>query len=128
MGIFLGFTESSKKITIDATTGKVALGEKGGRSSVGIPAVGRNGYIYIGSEVTYYAINSENGEEIWRFKTDEPDGQPTPTIGSEGKIYCGTYDSQNKGKLYALDGTTGQLLWKYVKTRRNRQRTGCRCR
>ena len=114
--LFLASTESSKKIAIDTTTGKVLWEKNIGGSSVGIPAVGVTDTSTLVQEGSYYAINSENGEEIWRFKTDEQDGQATPTIGNEGTIYCGTYDSQNKGKLYALDGTTGQLLWKYVKT------------
>ncbi len=72
------------------------------------PAIGFNGIIYIGGYDQLYAISSENGNKIWGFNTGHVVWS-SPAIGVDGTVYVG---SHNYG-LYALDGITGILKWKY---------------
>ena len=36
--------------------------------------------------------------------------QSSPAIGADGTVYVGSYDNN----VYALDGQSGQLKWKYI--------------
>jgi len=67
------------------------------------PPVVADGVVYVGSyEGTIYAIDAENGSEIWSHELDKP------VIGgvavSGGTLYVGDSD----GKMYALDVTDGE--------------------
>jgi outer membrane protein assembly factor BamB len=67
-----------------------------------------DGTVYVGTVMgTFYAINFENGEERWKFVTEDSIEAP-PTVG-EGKVFIGSADRF----FYCLDQKTGKELWKY---------------
>ncbi len=64
--------------------------------------------VYIGSmDHNLYAINAENGQEIWRFSAGEA-FESSPTV-SDDVVYIRCMD-QN---LYAIDAISGEGKWKY---------------
>lgn len=68
------------------------------------PALAQDGTVYIGSDDGHlYALDPDNGEEIWKFTTQDGVFFPSPTIGNDGIIYLGSHDNN----LYAIypDGT-----------------------
>jgi len=67
----------------------------------------KNNKVYVGSEETCYALDTNNGKLIWEYETDGPITSP-PSV-SDGKVYVGSWD----GKLYAIDAETGKTKWTY---------------
>jgi outer membrane protein assembly factor BamB len=64
--------------------------------------------VYFGSsDGNLYALNADNGEQKWAFKTNGII-RTSPAL-YKGKIYIGSWDSF----LYALDAATGKLQWKF---------------
>ncbi len=55
-----------------------------------------------------YCINAENGEEIWKFKTNGMVLSPVSEV-YEDVIYVGGYG----GKMYAIDFETGKEIWSF---------------
>ncbi len=78
-----------------------------GGASVGTPAYGPEGTLYIGTfNKEMLAINAESGQILWRQTTDGwVWGGPTLR---EGVLYFGDLS----GSLYAMDALTGETLWK----------------
>ncbi|MFC4565917.1 PQQ-binding-like beta-propeller repeat protein [Nocardiopsis mangrovi] len=65
------------------------------------------GVVYVGSDNTYlYAIGTDGGEHLWRFRVGEPEA-PAPVV-AEGVVYAGSGDQY----LYAIDTDTGDELWR----------------
>ncbi len=68
-----------------------------------------NNKIYFGiSKGTFYAIDRNSFEEVWRFQTEGP-------VWCGGSLYgdmviFGSWDCH----LYALDGKTGKEIWRFV--------------
>ncbi len=107
---------------------------KGGPTS---PVIGADGTVYISDSVStsngdivnghLYAINGATGALKWKFKTK---GGPTsPVMGTDDTVYIGDdvpvgypsksalatgkYPLSDYGYLYALNGSTGKLEWKF---------------
>ena len=74
------------------------------------PAVVDN-MVYFGDESnSFYCLNSDTGEEIW--KTPIPYGIPTSSPAVEnGKVYFGA--GNGNGGIYCLNATTGDIIWRY---------------
>jgi outer membrane protein assembly factor BamB len=77
-----------------------------------------NNTLYIGSDDNnLYALSPGNGQIKWKFATEGASaGFTHPTIVN-GVAYFGTAQSMNTtsailGSLYAIDATTGALIWK----------------
>jgi outer membrane protein assembly factor BamB len=70
------------------------------------PAVTEDGIVYFLSKDTIVALDN-NGEEKWQFKTNGATAFG-PTIGPDGTIYQGSWDSY----FYAIN-KDGTLKWKY---------------
>jgi len=81
------------RVTFDRTFHVVAVGDS----------------VYFGSSANdkVYALNAATGKEQWSFFTDGP-VRLAPSV-SEGKVYIGSDD----GRMYCLDGATGELVWKH---------------
>ncbi len=60
-----------------------------------------------GSDGTLRAIQKSNGKELWRFDLDS--GVPTSIAQTDQYLVFGSSHQY----LYALDRTTGQLVWRY---------------
>ena len=67
----------------------------------------KNNKVYVGSEETCYALDTNKGKLLWEYKTDGPITSP-PSV-SDGKVYVGSWD----GRLYAIDAETGKTKWTY---------------
>ncbi len=67
-----------------------------------------NNTIYFGSgDGKVNAINAENGNLLWTFRTDDI-VHNTPAIYND-KLFIGSFD----GNVYALNNSNGNLLWKF---------------
>jgi outer membrane protein assembly factor BamB len=76
-------------------------------NTVGCPALGLDGSIYLGCiDGIFYAINTD-GSLKWKYETGSKINT-TPAIGLDGSIYFGDAN----GILYAIN-TDGSLKWKY---------------
>jgi eukaryotic-like serine/threonine-protein kinase len=65
-----------------------------------------NGILYTGcADGTMYAINSHNGTSVWSKKLDQYGVFTTPSV-LNGVLYF-----QLNQKIYALDGSTGNIIW-----------------
>jgi len=64
--------------------------------------------VYFGSsDGNLYAVNTKNGTEIWRFKTNGSI-HSTPTLNND-ILYVGNWDTY----FYAVNSKTGKELWKF---------------
>lgn len=71
-----------------------------------------NGRIYIADTFGYlYALNSTNGSLVWERKMGNKFDISSPTI-SGGILFIGTRDWDNSA-FFAVNETTGEILWKY---------------
>jgi outer membrane protein assembly factor BamB len=98
-------------VAIDAKTGqekwKVQI------DAVTLPAVAE-GKVYFGTlDGNLCALDSESGDEEWCFATSELI-LPSPSV-ADGVVYFGTgfWSISDTGYLYAIDGQTGQELWRF---------------
>ncbi len=71
-------------------------------------AFAEDGTIYWGSLDTYIRAVSPDGRELWRDMT-LGFVAASAAVGSDGTLYMGSFDSN----LYALDGPTGKVKWKF---------------
>lgn len=62
--------------------------------------------IYFGREYLY-AVNTDTGKEIWRFKSD----RPIQSLALEEEIL---YASNSLGDIFALEVNKGRQLWKFT--------------
>jgi len=71
-------------------------------------ALDKNGILYTGGTAeAVYALNSQTGQEVWRFQARAPiDSAP---IVSEDRVYVLALDQT----LYALDRASGEYLWEF---------------
>lgn len=116
---------------IEAESGTLKWKFKTGSRVTSSPAVAK-GLVYFGSfDGDFYALNAATGAQQWKFKTGgerryagkhlhgtEPAGEimpdpfdfflSSPTV-TEETVYFGSGDSN----VYALNGTTGELKWKF---------------
>ncbi|MFQ6095905.1 MAG: PQQ-binding-like beta-propeller repeat protein, partial [Candidatus Bathyarchaeia archaeon] len=77
----------------------------------------RDGIVYVGSGQWVYALNASDGREVWVYQL--PDGniiESSPAV-TPTKVYItggnwSTWETIGPtGSLYALNRTTGQLIW-----------------
>jgi outer membrane protein assembly factor BamB len=66
-----------------------------------------NGLLFISTARGLYALDAENGREVWRYDTELPLGN-SPTVVN-GVVYVGGHDR----KLHALDALNGTHLWSF---------------
>jgi outer membrane protein assembly factor BamB len=69
--------------------------------------IASNGLLFISTARGLYALNAENGQEVWRYDTELPLGN-SPTVDG-GVVYVSGHDR----KLHALDAQTGASLWSF---------------
>ena len=72
-----------------------------------------DGVVFIADASGYvYALDSTDGTLIWENKIGDVIDISSPTI-SGGLIFIGTRDGSN-GAFFALEESTGEILWKYT--------------
>jgi len=71
---------------------------------------------YVASANAVYAVNLENGNELWRFP-EKVDAKKTfyaaPVLTPDGQLIVGGYDRV----LYSLNPQNGQINWQYAEAR-----------
>ncbi|MBT6462598.1 MAG: PQQ-binding-like beta-propeller repeat protein [Opitutae bacterium] len=111
---FIPWAGSLSKDEMDTGYKKVWSFKTGGQVQSS-PAMGPNGWIYIGSnDGNLYALN-QKGEKMWERKVGTNIGRNSPAISSNGTVYIGS----NNHRLHALDGQTGEDIWPPEKTKSN---------
>ena len=72
-----------------------------------VPAVVADGVHYFSPDNHIYALNAGTGEPVWSWSSESDGLIDTTPVAAEGIVYVG-FES---GMFYALDTTTGELLW-----------------
>ncbi|MEQ8173294.1 MAG: PQQ-binding-like beta-propeller repeat protein, partial [Candidatus Eremiobacterota bacterium] len=73
------------------------------------PAIYRSISYFCSHDGTLYAVNIENGEKVWEFKTGTP-GASTPAVAKDWVFFTGGQ------YVYALDRHNGALIWRFKAT------------
>lgn len=68
-------------------------------------------FLYIGSNGFVSAIHPKTGREVWRTVLRQgllggSSGQDVCVLEDQGRVFAGSC-----GRLYAIDGATGEILW-----------------
>jgi eukaryotic-like serine/threonine-protein kinase len=101
-GVLYFGSYDSNVYALDAATGKLLWSYNTHSPANSSPAVA-NGMVYIAEDASVIALNASSGTEQWTFSV----GSGTPTVAN-GIVYI----SGNDNNLYALNASTGALVWK----------------
>lgn len=107
-----GLSENPKLFALNAATGDEVWSINLGASSFGNGALGDD-YLYIGTyeNRSLRAVIPETGEIAWT-QTVSGVGFASKPVYQDGVVYAIASNFDNdRGILYAFDGTTGALLW-----------------
>src|SRR6266540_3174593 len=116
--VFVGSRDDHKLYAFDAVTGNTLWTATTSDWVQSSPAVA-NGVVYIGNNSgDLYAFNAETGSPVWQTAVSPGfDRGSSPTV-SNGVVYVASGIDASAthfdGKLYALDITTGQVLFSEV--------------
>ena len=95
---------------VSKLTLKWAFGFPGATSAYGQPTVAAN-RLFVGSaDGTIYALAADSGCQHWTFKADAP-VRTAISIGNAGDRVA-IYFGDQRANAYAVDASTGALLWK----------------
>ncbi len=84
--------------------GTLAWEASTGGAIISSPAIGSNGYVYVGSKDNkVYAFRVTDGAVMWVFAAPQKEVISSPAIGSDSTVYIGSED----GYLYAILTTQG---------------------
>ncbi len=107
---------------LNSQTGQELWRFKSGGPVAATPTVAE-GVVYVGSDdANLYALDSQTGRVKWKFKADEWEWLQTRPVVVSNTVYvnsgCLTYIKDvcryyRTHRLYALNGQTGQVKWKY---------------
>jgi len=115
--VYIG-DNGGKVVALNASTGILIWRFIAGDTVYSSPAV-VNGVVYIGGDLVtegiVYAVDALSGVKLWSFSTGNLWVYSSPAVAN-GVVYVGSYDhltSTNSGNLYALNASTGKMLWSY---------------
>jgi outer membrane protein assembly factor BamB len=95
---------------LDLESGKQAWRFDTGGIVQASPAIG-GGRVYIGSRnPKVFALDAETGEPAWEFVHTDGSWVESSGVYNDGVLYMGSSDAL---MLFAFDGTTGGVKWKY---------------
>ncbi|GAA4342416.1 PQQ-binding-like beta-propeller repeat protein [Flaviaesturariibacter amylovorans] len=102
---------AGKLYALNGTNGTVKWQySAGGTVASGSPCY-QNGTVYFGSSDGYMnAIDASNGALRWRFLSAGSLAHTTPVV-SNGVLYFGGQRAGGRGALYALNASSGALVW-----------------
>ena len=104
----------------DAKSGEIewvkSLSCRGNQFQLATPAYGEGKLFLATNDGHVYALNPEGGHVRWSKKIAETyDQLNTPVTYADGKVYVGSYKSDNgdnsTGVYYCLNATTGEVVW-----------------
>lgn len=119
---------SGRVYALDGGTGnklwEFAAGESSADSS---PAIGADGTVFVyvyprsdpGQDIKLYALDGGTGRQVWEFASSRTESSSqggwsglwcSPAVGADGTVYVGSVD----GKIYAVNGATGQKVWEFT--------------
>jgi hypothetical protein len=106
---------------LNAYTGAAIWKFSAGDTAYSSPAV-VNGVVYVGGDTladgAVYALDASSGAKLWSFSASNLWVYSSPSVAN-GVVYVGSYDHDatdigvNNGLLFALDASTGKMLWSY---------------
>lgn len=94
--------ENNKVLAINAETGDL-IWEQGNNDIAAIKVLPLLDKIFIEAGAAIYALEKENGQQLWRTNLANPDNTPTLSYWG-GYLYV-----ENFGTLFILDATTGEI-------------------
>jgi outer membrane protein assembly factor BamB len=115
-----------KLYALDGLTGAVKWAfQTGGPIEEAGPGIGPDGTVYVGSDDhKMYALDPKTGTKKWEFLTTAIIFS-SPSFGRDGTVYFGSFflstvgangappSGPFDGNVYAVNGKTGALKWKY---------------
>jgi len=117
---FRGGTHDNTLYCFNATTGKIIWTFNAdtveGYFCVG-PAVAYGMVFELNRDGYLYALDTETGEVVWKYKGPGPLVFPGSPVVADGKIYATTgqamsySDEQSSSEFACLDAFTGKLIW-----------------
>ncbi|MBI81643.1 MAG: serine/threonine protein kinase [Planctomycetaceae bacterium] len=70
-----------------------------------------DGIVYVGDlDGTFYAFQLSDGQNLWKFKTEDQVGFTASAAVQGGQVYIGDMD----GRFYCLDALSGELIWSFL--------------
>jgi outer membrane protein assembly factor BamB len=109
--IFLAIYYDSTMNAYDETNGRLLWTYTLHEGSLSFNAY-HNGRVFIADNLGYvYALNAVTGKRLWETKVGDCCDISSPTI-SGGLLFIGTHDFE-EGAFFALNESTGDILWKY---------------
>ena len=100
--------DGASLFALNASTGAL-LWDYGIASGVrSTPAVA-NGMVYVTNNAVLDTFDATTGAHLWQFEAEGPVGN-SPAVAN-GVVYFGSF---NSGEVYALNASTGALLWQYA--------------
>jgi outer membrane protein assembly factor BamB len=104
----LGYNQSCQLLVLNASTGSFLWNFPLGNQPMiwNLPVIGDKIIYVAGSDNRVFALGAADGRQVWTYEADQP-----LVISSElvnGIVYAGS----QVGVVYALDATTGHLIWK----------------
>jgi len=120
--VFFGSSDS-KVYAVNTSTGQLIWSyQTGAMINQSGPAIA-NGLLYVGSRDGYlYALDVNTGALVWRYAVNNISLEmSSPTVVNNIVYIAGWHDiivgTSNKGSVYAINASTGQLVWeKYQNT------------
>jgi len=109
--VYVGSSDGSL-YALDSTTGSLVweYSSSGSTSFVtSSVSLGLDGLILYGVDEVLLALNQTSGFQVWNYTTDSGYVASAPAVSQSGIVYVSSTDHD----LYAVDGTTGHLLWKF---------------
>lgn len=78
-------------------------------SQSNVPAPTKAIVYFGGQDNNFYALNAQNGDLIWKYKSDGNFSYSTPALENST-----LYSTNTDHNLYALDAVSGKLKWKFA--------------
>lgn len=107
---------AGKLFALDINNGNTLWTFDGGSGAFSVSPRFSNGTIYIGSEGgVFYAVKVSDGTQKWAFKVGGPSDSGVinaPILSTAAVLGSRVFFGAENMRVYALDTTTGNLLWK----------------
>lgn len=72
------------------------------------------GKVFIGAGGYLNAFDEGSGKLLWQYLDPDQPGYPCCSAAANGMVFFGTGEPGPEGCMYALNATTGELLWKFT--------------